>query len=135
MLKEWLILNYGNDNIITQYLVKVGDKKYFYDFYLPSFDLLIELDGLQHFEQVGNWKSPEHALLNDTNKINLAIDNNKSMIRILQEDVFYNRNNWKEKLSKCIQKYEILTIVFINNGNLYENHINNTSDNINTIVI
>lgn len=135
MLKEWLIFNYGNDNVITQYLVKVGNKKYFYDFYLPEFDLLIELDGLQHFEQVGNWKSPEHALFNDTIKINLAINDNKSIIRVLQEDVFYNRNGWTDKLFKCIQKYEKLSCIFIDNNNLYENHINILNNKVTTIII
>lgn len=50
MLKDWLIYKYGIENIIHQYKVMDGEKKYFYDFYLPNLDLIIELDGLQHFE-------------------------------------------------------------------------------------
>jgi very-short-patch-repair endonuclease len=30
-----------------------------YDFVIPDFDVIIELDGPQHFEQVANWRSPE----------------------------------------------------------------------------
>lgn len=136
MLKEWLVFKYGIENIIQQHKVMDGEKKYFYDFYLPNLDLIIELDGLQHFEQVGNWKSPEHALHNDIAKINLAIKNNKSMIRILQEDVFYNRNNWEEKLTNSIKKYDTLSCIFINDdNNIYQEHINECKTQLNTIVV
>lgn len=47
------------------------------------------------------------------------------MIRILQEDVFYTRNNWEEKLSSSIKKYNKLSCIFINDdNNIYQEHIN-----------
>ena len=82
MLKDWLDKKYGEENIKTQFVMFDNEKKYLFDFYFPNLNLIIELDGLQHFKQVGNWKPPEHALKNDINKINLAIQDKKSIIRI-----------------------------------------------------
>ena len=47
--------------LIHQYKVKwCKNKKYLpYDFVIPEHKVIIELDGLQHFQQVGNWKSPQ----------------------------------------------------------------------------
>jgi hypothetical protein len=71
--------------------------------YLPfDFEVLgsiiIELDGAQHFEQVSTWKSPEEQQERDIYKMDQAINNDKHVIRILQEDVFNDKNNWEEKL-------------------------------------
>src|SRR5204863_31458 len=41
-----------------------------FDFYLEDFDIIIELDGPQHFSQVSNWKSPEKTQNNDVYKMN-----------------------------------------------------------------
>jgi very-short-patch-repair endonuclease len=135
MLKDWLDEKYGKDNVKTQYIVHNGDKKYLFDFYLPNLNLIIELDGLQHFKQVGNWKSPEDALKNDINKINLSIQLNLSIIRILQEDVYYDRNDWDTKLLNCIQRYDTPKCIFIDNENLYKKHIDGIDKNINIMVL
>ena len=135
LLRDWLYKKYGEENIIFQHTVKVGDKKYIFDFYIPQFNLIIELDGLQHFKQVGKWKSPEHTLSNDVNKIKLVIANNNSIIHILQEDVLFNRNNWETKLIDCIYKYDKLYCIFIDNKDLYKNHLDAIFDEINTIIV
>ena len=134
-LLDWLFTKYGKDNIDSQFVMFNKEKKYLFDFYLPNLNLVIELDGLQHFKQVSKWKSPEHALLNDTNKINLSIENNLSIIHILQEDVLYNRNNWEDKLSTCIKRYDIPTCIFIDNNEIYKKHKANINNKINTIVL
>ena len=134
-LLDWLFTKYGKDNIDSQFVMFNKEKKYLFDFYLPNLNLLIELDGLQHFKQVSKWKSPEHALENDTNKINLSIENNLSIIRVLQEDVYYNRNNWEDKLSTCIKRYDIPTCIFIDNTYIYKTHIESVINKINTIVV
>lgn len=134
-LCDWLFEKYGEENIKTQFIVKYGDDKYIYDFHILKFNLIIELDGLQHFKQVGKWKSPEFNLENDINKINLAINNKKTIIHILQEDVLYNRNNWENKLSTCIKRYDIPTCIFIDNDEIYKTHIESVINKINTIVV
>jgi very-short-patch-repair endonuclease len=135
ILYDWLCKKYEGKDIKTQFLIKQNDKKYFYDFHILELDLLIELDGLQHFKQVGKWKSPEHALVNDVNKINLAINHKKTIIHILQEDVYYNRNDWENKLTSCIKQYPTRSCVFIDNNQIYKAHIESVNKKINTIVI
>jgi very-short-patch-repair endonuclease len=134
-LYDWLINKYGEENIKSQFVMFNKEKKYLFDFYLPVLNLIIELDGLQHFKQVGKWKSPEHALENDINKINLSIENNLSIIHILQEDVYYNRNNWENKLSTCIKRYDVPTCIFIDNDEIYKTHKANINNKIYTIVV
>ena len=41
--------------------------------------IIIELDGKQHFEQIGNWQSPEKTRENDIYKMKCANDNGFSM--------------------------------------------------------
>jgi len=61
--------------------------------------IIIELDGPQHIDkQISNWKSVEEQQERDMYKMEQAINNGKHLIRILQEDVLNDKNNWKEKL-------------------------------------
>jgi very-short-patch-repair endonuclease len=75
-----------------------------FDFVIPEYNIIIELDGRQHFEQVSNWTSPEETQENDKYKTECANQNNYSVIRLLQEDVFYNTYNWLDELNQNIQK-------------------------------
>ena len=63
-------------------------KKRRVDFCIPSLKIIIELDGLQHFEKVGNWMSPEEAIKLDVLKMKGALDSGYSIIRISQTDVY-----------------------------------------------
>ena len=80
-----------------------------FDFYIPEDNIIIELDGRQHFEQVKNWKSPEEQFETDKYKEKCANENGYSIIRILQEDVWKDKYDWCKEL--C---YEIENI---KNGN------------------
>jgi len=73
-----------------------------FDFCIEEYKIIIELDGAQHFRQVRNWTSPEEQLKNDIYKQNCANDNGYSVIRLLQEDVFYNKYNWFSELCQTI---------------------------------
>ena len=88
-----------------------------FDFFISDLKLLIELDGRQHFEQVQNWPSPEKTQKNDQYKMKLANKRGYSIIRIPQQDVWNDKNNWKNKLLKAIKKYKKPTNIFI--GNIY----------------
>lgn len=81
-----------------------------YDFYIPSIDTIIELDGAQHFLQVSNWNSPDDIFVRDVYKTKKAIIHNISVIRILQEDVFRNTYNWKKYLKEIFDKISDTTI-------------------------
>lgn len=122
-LRDWLYEKYGDENVKTQFKFEHENHTYFYDFYIPKFNILIELDGLQHFKQVAKWKSPEHNLQNDINKIVLALENDITIIHLLQENVLHNRNNWEKKLVNCIKQYDEPSAIYINNNDIYKNHI------------
>lgn len=99
-LNNWLTEYFKN--VKVQKNLKFNNTYRLYDFYLPEFNLLIELDGRQHFEQVRNWTPIEETIQNDSDKDELALDNGYHLIRIYQEDVYNDRNNWQKNLTKCI---------------------------------
>ena len=84
-----------------------------FDFVIEERKIIIELDGKQHFEQIGKWLSPEETRKNDIFKMKCANDNGFSIIRILQKDVYKNTYDW---LSELISNIEKLT---------YENRVQN----------
>ncbi|AHA46057.1 putative restriction endonuclease [Insectomime virus] len=59
---------------------------------------IIELDGPQHFRQVSNWTPPEETKERDQLKERLAKENGYVILRILQEDVWEDANEWKENI-------------------------------------
>ena len=71
---------------------------------MPKYNIIIELDGIQHFYQISNWKSPNEQFENDVNKMKKANDNNYCMIRILQEDVWKDNFDWYTELKRAINK-------------------------------
>ena len=91
-----------------------------FDFCIKDLKLIIELDGIQHFKQVANWKSPNKIQKNDIYKMKCANQHGYSIIRIFQDDVMRNRNNWKHKLFSHIAKYDKPTNILI--GKIYKDH-------------
>lgn len=75
-----------------------------FDFCIPEHKIIIELDGIQHFQQISNWSSPEEQFENDKYKEKCANDNGYSVIRILQEDVFYDTYDWSKELCNAIEE-------------------------------
>jgi len=75
-----------------------------FDFCIPESKIIIELDGRQHFQQVSNWKTPEEQLIRDKYKERCANDNGYSVIRLLQEDVFYDTYDWIKELRDTIEQ-------------------------------
>jgi len=74
-----------------------------FDFCIPEHNIIIELDGAQHFEQVSNWNTPEETFENDLFKEKCANENGYSIIRILQNDVFSDKYDWLSKLQTEIE--------------------------------
>ena len=116
-------------NVVCQYYTKwcVNNKtnhKLPFDFVLHNEKIIIELDGLQHFKQVSNWRTPEEQFERDVFKMECANNNKYSVIRIFQEDVFNDKYDWYNELKKKIlyltniQKTE--NIYISENKNLYD---------------
>jgi very-short-patch-repair endonuclease len=116
------------DNVICQYYTdwcinKETCRKLPFDFVLHTEKIIIELDGIQHFKQVSNWKTPEEQFIRDIFKMKCANDNKYSVIRIFQEDVFNDKYEWYEELKKNIHYLsnlnEVKNIYMCKNENLY----------------
>lgn len=128
-LYEWLLLNYNDLEIKTEAYFewcksRISDKHYYkFDFLITKLNLIIEIDGGQHFKDVWNWKSADDTREADVFKMNKAFENNYSMVRILQEDVYENKNQWEIKLNSAIRMYQTPIIIFISNNDEYEKHI------------
>ena len=93
-----------------------------FDFVLKKYNIIIELDGKQHFEQVQNWRSPHDNLIIDKYKMKCANENNFSIIRILQYDVYNNKNDWFNILCKNIEKIikeGIIQNIYMSHNNEY----------------
>jgi len=100
------------NNITNQYLR--------FDFYISKYNLLIELDGPQHFRNISNWGDYKETQSRDIYKMKESIKNGFSLIRILQDDVFNNKNNWEQKLLNAICNYDKKQIIFIEENNVYD---------------
>ena len=90
----------------TQYKVDwcKNIKRLPFDFVIEERKIIIELDGKQHFEQIGNWQTPEETRKNDLFKMNCANKNGFSIIRILQKDVYKDKYDWFNELPLNIEK-------------------------------
>lgn len=91
-----------------------------FDCIIEDLMLIIELDGCQHFKQVWNWQSPETRQTIDIYKMKCALEQGYSVIRLLQNDVRFDKNNWKEKLIESIHVYHKPTIIYIDNDCIYD---------------
>jgi len=91
-----------------------------YDFYLPDFNLIIEVDGRQHYEPVDFFnrdRSFEEIQAIDELKNMKAKDNGLYIMRLNQEDVFNDVIDWKEiirtKITNIIkEKYITWKLIF-----------------------
>jgi very-short-patch-repair endonuclease len=82
-----------------------------FDFCIPEYKIIIELDGAQHFKQICNWSSPEVQFKNDIYKQTCANTNGYSVIRLLQEDVLNDTYDWFNELCNVIDEVQILNYI------------------------
>jgi very-short-patch-repair endonuclease len=121
-LKLYDVLKAIYPTLITQFKKEWCKKRVYlpFDFCIPEFKIIIELDGRQHFTQVSNWASPEETFKTDLFKEKCANDNGYSVIRILQEDVFNDTYDWKKELYETIEELingdEIANVYLCKNG-------------------
>lgn len=85
-------------------------KNFRYDIFIPSLHCMIEVDGIQHFED-SYFHSLQRSLQseqeNDNIKNSHALQKGYHMIRINQRDVWTNSINWQDQLRQNIEKMKI----------------------------
>jgi very-short-patch-repair endonuclease len=104
-LYEWLIQHYTNVIYQPRYnWCKNPNTGKVLPFDFEYNNIIIELDGPQHFHQISNWRTPEEQNAIDRYKMKCAIENNKHIIRILQYDVLRDMNSWEVTLTNTIEE-------------------------------
>lgn len=79
-------------------------KKYKYDFYIPLLNMIIEINGIQHYEKSNRGRSLEEEQLNDKFKKELALNNSIDNYIII--DCRYSKFDWlKENIIKELSSY------------------------------
>lgn len=83
-IKEILLKNNIDFQMEYSFPNLKSEKNYLlrYDFYLPSFNRLIEFDGEQHYFNSGNWGNCKETQQRDKIKNEYALKNNISLVRI-----------------------------------------------------
>lgn len=93
-----------------------------FDFFLPEYKLIIELDGSHRWKQRNKFKTPEENCETDIFKQRQAILNGFSVVRIFQEDVWFDSTNWKSDLKNQFYLRETPEIVYIAQDTRYISH-------------
>ncbi len=108
----WFLLDYMRDNY-KNYTIE-REKRFDWcvntktgyilpcDYYIEELNLVIELHGRQHYIQVSNWESPEIIQERDEIKKNHILNKGYKYYSLDQEDVWNDKNMWKEKLNLII---------------------------------
>ena len=94
-----------------------------FDFVIEDLNIIIELDGDQHFKQISNWSAPEFQIEKDKYKIQCANQNGFSVIRLLQNDVSKDNFDWIEDIKIKIENInteEKVQNIFICKKNEYK---------------
>ena len=113
---DFLLNNKSNFEIKTQYKpdwCKNPDtgKHLPYDFYIELSNgkkIIIECDGIQHYEENSHFHrngwTLEKQQDRDIFKMNKANENDVSIIRVYQPDVWYDRINWEKEITDAINE-------------------------------
>jgi very-short-patch-repair endonuclease len=97
-----------------------------FDFGLEEEKVLIELDGIQHFEQVSNWRCHKEIREKDVEKIRKAMKAGYSVIHLYQPEVWEDRYEWKRVLKEQVEslvRRETSVCLFISQKEVYGAHI------------
>jgi len=95
-----------------------------FDFCIPEYKIIIELDGPQHFVQISCWKDLEIVKENDKFKEECANNNGYSIIRLLQKDVMNDTYDWEKELCDAVEEIKTsneITNIYLSKNDEYDN--------------
>ncbi|AMQ10977.1 restriction endonuclease [Brazilian marseillevirus] len=105
---EFLQEEYGKKRVVHQFKAewcRNPETGKFLPFDICIGDLIIEVDGRQHFEQVARWTTPEETQRRDKFKEEMARNNGYRIIRLFQPDVWTDKIDWRQKLIENIKDF------------------------------
>lgn len=93
-----------------------------FDFFIPSIDLIVELDGPQHFRQISNWDCYKNTIRKDAFKMNCAFGRGLSVMRLVQEEILDATNQWLDEhlLPNLVKSEEPSFIIATAQENIYD---------------
>jgi Probable Zinc-ribbon domain len=129
-LFKWCVKNFPSCTIVSQYKTSwsfnlESNRHLLYDIYfeINSNKIIIELDGVQHFTAVKLFRNnPNEVRRVDVLKMCLALQNCHHVIRLLQTDVWADKNNWQEKLLRTLQNLPSIPTCIYLSDNIYTQH-------------
>lgn len=98
-------------NIIPEYNVIKNPETGHYlraDVYLVDYNLIIEIDGKQHFVQVMDWKSPKVTQQSDAIKMIAAAGRNISTLRLYQPDIYNHEGVYVKRVIELLPMFSKL---------------------------
>ena len=122
---EKLVVDFlENKNINFKHQFKLLNDTKRYDILCVDYKTIIEIDGRQHFENVHLFKSTaKENQENDKNKMMKAMKEEYSFIRICQEDIWYNKIDWKNIILDNLKiRNKPIVLYFSSIETLYDNH-------------
>lgn len=118
-LYEWLV-EQKFDVTRQEKFPSLFDKWSRFDFYIENLNIIIELDGEQHFKQVSNWESPEEVQKKDKNKMQFCYEYGITVIRIYRLDIADN-GDWQSMLLPLIKRHDSPTVHLLSkHENIYD---------------
>jgi very-short-patch-repair endonuclease len=115
-------LKKNNINFIYQF--KLTNDTKLYDILCIDTNIIIEIDGRQHFEDVKTFKSNKNDIQdNDKNKMINAINEGYSFIRIYQPDIWNDKIDWKNIILKnLIKNIKPVILYYSADSNIYKDY-------------
>jgi very-short-patch-repair endonuclease len=133
MSKFTTFLKENNFVFTKEYKIVKGKKNGYFkaDFFLIDLNIVIEIDGIQHFEKVFKWRIPPNIQrIRDNYKSKIMAEDGCRTIRILQEEIINNDKSWLTNniLQLLVKKESIDTEYIVSNlekyGDIYKLHKN-----------
>ena len=111
-----------NINIKHQFQLNYDTKKY--DILCLDYNIIIEIDGGQHFKDMKFFKSTvKENQENDKNKMVKAMEQGYSFIRIFQEDIWNDKIDWQNLILYNLKIISKPTVLYFSSiETLYDNH-------------
>ena len=120
--KVKIFLNAKNIKIKSEFKLSNYTKRY--DILCKDYNIIIEIDGIQHFKDVKLFKkSSIENQENDKNKMIKAMEQGYSFIRIFQEDIWNDKIDWQNLILDNLKvRFKPTVLYFSSIETLYDNH-------------
>lgn len=117
------------DNNYKNWRPEWFERNFEFDIVFHELKLIIEIDGEQHYSfdpcvirHFNKNITTEERIERDVYKMKKANERGYSVIRIIQKDIWEDKNNWENNLFAAIKSYDTPTNIFICSNDEYDNH-------------